>query len=128
MMGTFSWREEGVAFVVGDDRALRCPYDNLLGIEVAGQEGEPSEDVRAFGLTPGLEAVLVTHVLGRLMGRAPVNTLIGLVMRDGSLILHSSSRTTDQAKSELWPVLGRLGGVGRGAPTGRDPSAQSRGR
>jgi hypothetical protein len=128
MMGTFSWREEGIAFVVGDDRGLRCPYDNLLGVEVAGQEREPSEGARASGLTPGLEAVLVTHVLGRLMGRAPVNTLIGLIMRDGSLILHSSSKTTDQTKSELWPILGRLGGAGRGAPAGRDGSAHFRGR
>ena len=47
-------------------------------------------------------------VLNKLTMRTKVNSLIGITMRDGSIILHTSAAAPEQLRVDLAPALGRL--------------------
>jgi len=109
-MGRFTCDQSGVTFLVGDDRGTRFGYEDLLGIEVAAVPADGGDQASAAtGLSDPLDRAVGKHVLGRLASRSPVNTLVGLVTRDGSMVFHTSSVTTGQAEERLAPALGALG-------------------
>ena len=125
--GTLTCGSQGIAFWVEDGRRLMCDYDHLLNVEVGGP-GVTQRGGRimggGFGLTGVLEGTLVATVLNKLATRTSVNTLVGVVMQDSSMTLHTSAVTPAQAMIDFAPALGRLA-VRRHTRNATPASAQS---
>jgi hypothetical protein len=52
--------------------------------------------------------MLIASVLNKLTTSTTVNSLVGITMRDSSMILHTSSATPAQLRVDLGSALGRL--------------------
>jgi hypothetical protein len=105
-MGTFTGTPKGLNFLVGDDRGVRCDYDEVLAVEVA------AADEAGQSLTASLHSSVANHVLGRLSARSNVNTLVGITMRRGSLVFHTSSVSAAEARDKLSVITAHLAPAG----------------
>ena len=105
-MGTFTATPKGLNFLVGDDRGVRCDYDEVLAVEVA------AADEAGQSLTASLHSSVANHVLGRLSARSNVNTLVGVTMRRGSLVFHTSAVSAAEARNRLSAITANLAPAG----------------